>query len=188
MREAPKHIIFNSYLSSYPKAKHKTHCPISHYCCCCSASLSCLTLCNPMDCSMLSLSVLHHFPELPKFVFTALVMPFNFLILCCPLPLLASIFPGIRYFSSESAVRIRWLKYWTFSFNICPSNDYSGLISFRIDWFDLLTTQGTFRSLLHNHSLKGSILWHSSFFTVWLSQPHVTTRKVIALSGPLSGK
>ena len=163
MREAPKHIIFNSYLSSYPKAKHKTHCPISHYCCCCSASLSCLTLCNPMDCSMPSLFVLHHFPELPKFVFTALVMPFNFLILCCPLPLLASIFPGIRYFSSESAVRIRWLKYWTFSFNICPSNDYSGLISFRIDWFDLLTTQGI------SGVFSITRIWRDQFFGTLLS-------------------
>ena len=112
-----------------------------------------------------------------------LVMPFNHLILCCPLLLPPSIFPGIRGFSSELILRIRWPKYWSFSFSISPSNEYSGLISFRIDWFELLAVQGTLKSLLQHHSSKASILWHSAFFMVQLSHPYMTTGKTIALTG-----
>ena len=110
------------------------------------------------------------------------VMPSNHLILCHPLLLLPSIFPSIRVFSSESALRIRWPKYWSFSFNISPSNEYSGLISFTIDWFDLLAVQGTLKSLLQHHSSKTSILWCSAFFIVQLSHPYMTTEKNIALT------
>ena len=99
-----------------------------------------------------------------------------------PLLLLASIFPSIKVFSSESVPRIRWLKYWSFSFSISPSNEYSGLISFRIDWFDLLAIQGTLKSLLQHHNSKASILQHSAFFIVQLSQPYMTTGKSIALT------
>ena len=97
------------------------------------------------------------------------VMPSNHLILCCPLLLLPSVFPSIKVFSKESVLHIRWPKYWSFSFSISPSNEYSGLISFRIDWFDLLTVQGTLKSLLQHHSSKASILWHSAFFMVQVS-------------------
>ena len=100
-----------------------------------------------------------------------LVMPSNHLILCRPLLLLPSIFPSIRVFSNESALCIRWWKYWSFSFSISPSNEYSGLISFRMDWLDLLALQGTLKSLLQHHSSKASILWHSAFFIVQLSHP-----------------
>ena len=100
------------------------------------------------------------------------VMPSNHLIFCHPLLLLPSIFPSIRVFYKESVLHIRWPKYWSFSFSISPSNEYSGLISFRIDWLDLLTSQGTFKSLLHHHSSKVSILWCSAFFIVQLSYPH----------------
>ena len=109
------------------------------------------------------------------------VMPSNHLILCCPLLLLPSIFPSIRVFSNESVLCIRWPKYWSFSFNISPSNDYSGLISFRMDWLDLLEVQGTLKSLLQHHSSKASILWHSAFFIVQLSCPYMTTGKTTAL-------
>ena len=109
------------------------------------------------------------------------MMPSNHLILCCPLLLLPSIFPSLRVFSSESVLCIRWPKYWSFSFSISPSNEYSGLISFRIDWFYLLAIQGTLNSLLQHHSLKTSIIWLSAFFMVWLSCPSMTTGKTIAL-------
>ena len=104
------------------------------------------------------------------------------LILCCPLLLLPSIFPSIRVFSSESAHCIRWPKYWSFSFNISPSNVHPGLISFRMDWLDLLAVQGTRKSLLYHHSSKASILRHSAFFRVQLSHPYMTTGKTIALT------
>ena len=107
------------------------------------------------------------------------VIPSNYLILCRPL-LLPSIFPSIRVFSNESALCIRWLKYWSFSCNISPSNEHTGLISFRKDWLDLLAVQGTFKSLLQHHSLKH--LWHSAFFIIQLSQPYVTTGKTRALT------
>ena len=111
-----------------------------------------------------------------------LVMPSNHLILCHPLLLMPSIFPSITVFSNESALRIRWPKYWSFSFNISPSNEYSGLISLRIDWFDPLAVHGTLKSLLQHHSSKASILWFSAFFIVQLSHPYMTTGKTIALS------
>ena len=117
-----------------------------------------------------------------------LVMPSNYLILCRPL-LLPSIFPSIRVFSNESVLHIRRPKYWSFSFSISPSNEYSGLICFRMDWFDLLAVQETLKSLLQDHSSKASILQHSAFFIVQLSHPHMTTGKTIALiDGPLWAK
>ena len=108
------------------------------------------------------------------------VMPSSHLILCCPLLLLPSTFPSIRGFSNESLLHIRWPKYWSFS--ISPSNEYSELISFRIDWLDLLEVQGTFRSLLQHHSSKASIIWRSAFFMVQLSHPYMTIGKTIALT------
>ena len=108
------------------------------------------------------------------------VIPSNHLSLC--FPLLPSIFPSIRVFSNESALRIRWPKYWNFSFSISPSNEYSGLISLRIDWFDLLAVQQTLKSLLQYHSLKALIVWHSAVFMVQLSHPYKTTGKTIALT------
>ena len=109
-------------------------------------------------------------------------MPSRHLILCCPLLLLPPIPPSIRVFSNESALHMRWPKYWSFSFNISPSNEHPGLISFRMDWLDLLAVQGTFKSLLQHHSSKASILRHSAFFTVQLSHPYMTTGKTIALT------
>ena len=113
----------------------------------------------------------------PKPMSIELVMPSNHLILCHPLFLLPSIFPNIRVFSNESALCNQWPKYWNFSFNICPSNEHLGLISFRTDWLDLLGVQGTLKSLLQHHSSKASILQHSAFFTVQLSHPYMTTGK-----------
>ena len=109
-------------------------------------------------------------------------MPSNHLILCCPLLLLPSIFPNIRIFSNGSALHIRWQKYWSFRFNISPSSEHPGLISFRMDWLDLLAVQGTLKSLLQHHSSKASILMCSAFFTVQLSHPYMTTGKTIALT------
>ena len=109
-------------------------------------------------------------------------MPSNHLILCHPLLLLPSIFPSIRVFSNESVLRIRWLKYWSFSYNISPSNEHPGLISFRMDWLDLLAVQGTLKNLVQHHSSKASILQHSVFFTVQLSHPYMTTGKTRALT------
>ena len=112
---------------------------------------------------------------------TELVMPSNHLILYLPLFLLPSIFPSIRVFSNESVLHIRWPKYWSFSFSINPSNEYSGMISFRMDWFDLLAVQGTLKSLLQHHSSKALIIWQSAFFGTQLSHPYLTTGKTIAL-------
>ena len=111
-----------------------------------------------------------------------LVMPFNHLILCHPPLLLPSIFPSIRVFSNESVIHIRWTTYWSFSFNISPSNEQSRQTSFTIHWSDLLAVQGTLKSLLQHHSSKASILWHSAFFMVQLSHQNMTTRKIIALT------
>ena len=111
-----------------------------------------------------------------------LVMPSNHLIFCHPLLLLPSIFPNIRVFSNESAVRIRWPKYWSFSFSISPSNEHPGLISFRMDWLDLPAVQGILESLLYQHSSKALILWSSAFFIVQLSHPYMTSGKIIALT------
>ena len=132
----------------------------------------CLTLWYPMDCSthQASLSITNSW-SLFKLMSIVSVMPSNHLILCCPLLLLPPIFPSIRVFSNESVLHIRWPNYWSFSFNISPSNEYSGLISFRMDWLDLLAVQGTLKSLLQHHSSKASIPQHSAFFTVQLSHP-----------------
>ena len=119
--------------------------------------------------------------SLPKLMSIELVMSSNLLILCCPL-LPPSIFPSIRVFSNESALHIRWPKYWSFNFSISPSNEYSRLISFRMDWLDLLAVQGTLKSLLQHHSSKASILWRSDFFIVQLSHPYMTTGKTIAMA------
>ena len=118
----------------------------------------------------------------PKPMSIESVMPSNHLILCRPLLLLPPIPPSIRVFSNESALRIRWPKYWSFSFNISPSNEHPGLISFRMDWLDLLAVQGTLKGLLQHHSSKASILWHSAFFMVQHSHPYMTTGKTIALT------
>ena len=117
----------------------------------------------------------------PKLMSIESMMTSNHLILCCPLLLLSSIFPSIRVFSNESTLRMRWPKYWSFSFSISPSNEHPGLI-FRMDWLDLLAVQGTLKSLLQHHSSKASILWHSAFFTVQCSHPYITTGKTIALT------
>ena len=118
-----------------------------------------------------------------------LVMPSNHLILCCPLLLLTSIFPSIRFFLKESVLCIRWPKYWSFSFSISLSNEYSRLISFRMDWLDLLAVQGTLKSLLQHHSSKASVLQHSDSFIVQISHPYMTTGKTIALTrGTFVGK
>ena len=111
-----------------------------------------------------------------------LVMPLNHLILCHPLLLLPSIFPHIRVFSNESVLRIKWPKYWSFSFSISPSNEHSGLISFKINWFDLLAVERTLKTFLQHHSLKASILQHSAFFMDQLSHPYITTGKTIGLT------
>ena len=120
--------------------------------------------------------------SLIKLMSIELMMPSNHLILCQSLLLLPSIFPSTKVFSRESVLHIRWPKYWRFSFSISPSNEYSGLISCRMDWLDLLAVQGTLKSLLQHHSSKASILWCSAFFTVQLSHPYMTTGKTIALS------
>ena len=151
--------------STFKIFQNKVYC--CYFCCCCSATQLCLTLCNSMNYSMPGLPIPHHPQSLPKFMSIALVMPSSHLILWCPLLLLPSIFPKTRDFSDESSVHIRWPKYG--SFNVSPSSDYSGLISLKIDWFDLLACQGTFRSLLQHHGSKTSVLWHSAFSTVQLS-------------------
>ena len=120
--------------------------------------------------------------SLLKLIFIVSMMPPNYLILCHPLLLLPPIPPSIRVFSSESTLHIRWPEYWSFSFSISPSNEYPGLISFRMDWLDLLAVQGTLKSLLQHHSSKASILQRSAFFTVQLSHPYMITGKTIALT------
>ena len=134
-----------------------------------------------MDCSTPAFSIHHQLLEPLKLTSIVSVMPSNHLILCRPLLFPSSIFPSIRVFSNESVLCIRWPKYWSFSFKISPSNEYSGLI-FRIDWVDLLIVQGTLKSLLQHHSSKALILWHSAFFIVQLSHPYMTTGKTTALT------
>ena len=138
------------------------------------------TLCNPMDCSTPGFPVHHQLLSLLKLISIVLVMSSNHLIPCCPLLLPPSIFPSIRVFSNESVLHIRWPKYWSFS--ISPSNEHSGLISFRMDWLDLLIVQGTLKSLLQHHSSRASVLWYSAFFIVQLSHPYKSTGKTIALT------
>ena len=135
-----------------------------------------------MDCSTPALSVPHQLLSLFKLMSIESVMPSNHLILCHPLLLPPSIFPSIRVFSNESVLHIRWPNYWSFIFNISPSNEYSGLISFRMDWLDLLAVQRTLKSLLQHHSSKASVLQCSAFFIVQLSHPYMTTGKTIALT------
>ena len=147
------------------------------YICCCSVTKSCPVLCDPMDCSTPGSPVLHHLLESAKthvYRLGDVIQP--------SLPLSSSIFPSVRIVFSESALCIRWPKYWTFNFSISPSKEYSGLISFRIDWFDLLTVQETLKSLVQHHNLKASIHWCSAFFIVQLSHPYMTTGKTTALT------
>ena len=151
-------------------------------CCFCLIAQSCLTLSDSMDCSRPGFPVLHHLRSLLKLTSIESVVPFNHLILCHPLLLPPSIFPSIRIFSNESGLHIRWPKYWSFGFNISPSNQYSGLISFRMEWLDLFAVQGTLKSLLQHHNSKASILRRSAFFIVQLSHPYMTTGKTIALT------
>ena len=147
-----------------------------------SVAQSCLTLCDPMNAAcQASLSITNSRTSL-KFTSIESVMPSSHLIFCCPLLHLPSIPPSIRVFSNESTVRIRWPKYWSFSFSISPSKEHPGLISFRMDWLDVLAVQGTLKSLLQHHSSKASILRCSAFFTVQLSHPYMTTGKNKALT------
>ena len=149
----------------------------------CSVTQSCPTPFDPRTAARQASKSLTISWSLPKFMSITSVMPSSHLImLWCPLLLLPSIFPSIGDFSNELSVCIRWPKYWNFSFSISPSNEYSGLISLKIDWFDLLAVPGTLRSLIQHHSSKASILQHSAFFTVQLSQPYVTTGKTVALT------
>ena len=145
--------------------------------------LSCVGhFCNPMDCSTPGLPVHHEILEFFKLMSIESVMSLNYSIPCHTLLLLSSIFPSIRVFSEEPVLCIRWPKYRSFCFSISPSNEYSGLLSFRMDWFALLVVQGTFRSLLQHHSSKALILWHSASFKVHLSYPYMTTWKNIDLT------
>ena len=151
-------------------------------CSCYWVTKSCPIICNPRTAArQASLSFIIS-RSLLKLVSTESVMPSNHLILCRPLLLLSSVSPSIRVLSNESALRIRWPKYWSFNFSISPSSKYLGLISFRVDWFDLLAVQGTLKSLLQHHSSKASILQPSAFFMVQLSHPYMTTGKAIALA------
>ena len=148
-----------------------------------SVAQSCPTLCDPMDYSTPGFPVCHQHPELAQthvHRVSDAIQPSHLLL--SPLPFLPSIFLSIRVFSSESVLCIRWLKHWSFSFSISPSNEYSGLISLRIDWFDLLAVQGTLKSLLQHHSPKASMLGCSAFFIVQLSHPFMTAGKTIDLS------
>ena len=149
---------------------------------CYSVTQFCLTLCDPMDCSTQASLFFSISWSLLNLMSIESVMPSKHLILCRPLLLLPSIFPSIRVFSNESVICIKWPKYWSFSFNISPSNEYQGLISFKMDWFDLLAVQGTLKSLLQHHSLKASIPQRSAFFIIPLSHPYMTTGKSTALT------
>ena len=147
-----------------------------------SVAQLCLTLCDPMDCITPGPPSITNSWSLLRRMSIELVMPSNHLILFCPLLLLPSVFPSLRIFSSESALHIRWTKYWRFSFSISPSSEYSVLISFRMDWLDLLAVQRTLKSLPQHHSSKALILWCSAFFIGQLSHPFMTTGKTIALT------
>ena len=161
-------------------------CGGSHYTYCLSQSvqsLSCVRrFATPWTAARQASLSITNSQNLLKLMSIESVMPSNHLILCHPLLLSPSIFPSIRVFSNESALRIRWPEFWSFSFNISPSNEYSGLISFRMDWLDLLAVQGILKSLLQHHSSKASILRRSAFFTIQLSRPYMTTGKTIALT------
>ena len=144
--------------------------------CCCSVAQLCL------DCNTLGFSVLHHLLQLVQTHILRVSDAIQPSHLCHPLLLPPSIFPSIRVFSNESVLHIRWPKYWRFSFSISPSNEYLGLFSSRVDWFDLHPVRGTLKSLLHHHNSKASILWCSAFFTVQRSHPNMTTGKIITLT------
>ena len=173
--------IWNSFSLSYQYAKKNRF--FEHVVCISSVQLlSCVQLFpTPWTAACQASLSITSFQSLLKLTSIELIMPPNYLILCCPL-LLPSIFPSIGVFSNESVLCIRWPKYWSFSFSISLSNEYSGLISFRIDWFDLLTVQETLKSLLQHHSSKALILWCSAFSIVQLSHPYMTTGKTIALT------
>ena len=145
--------------------------------CCCEVTHLCLTLCDPMDCSMPGIPVLHSLTEFAKTHAIELMMPSKHLILCHPFLLTPSISPSIRVFSNKLTLPIRWPKYWNFSIN--PSNEYSGLISFRIYWIDFFAVQGTLKSLLQQYNFKASVIWHSSFFMVKLSHLYMTSGKIM---------
>ena len=147
-----------------------------------SVAQSCLTLCDPMNCSTPGLPVHHQLPESTQTHVHRVGDVISHLILCRPLFLLSPIPPSIRVFSNESTLRMRWPKYWSFSFNISPSKEHPGLISFRMEWLDLLAVQGTLKSLLQHHISKASTLRRSAFFIVQLSHPYMTTGKTIALT------
>ena len=147
-----------------------------------SVAQSCLTLCDPMNCSTLGLLSITISQSSLKLTPIKSVMPSSHLIFCHPLFLLPSIPPRIGGFSNESTLRMRWPKYGSFSFSIVPSKEHPGLIFFRMDWLDVLAVQGTLKSLLQHHTSKASILWHSAFFTVQLSHPYMTAGKTIALT------
>ena len=156
---------------------HRTHLDFSVS----SIAQSCPTLCDPTNRCMPGLRVHHQLPEFTQITSIKSVMQSSHLILCCPLLLLPPIPPSITVFSNESTLRMRWPKYWSFSFNIIPSKKTPGLISFRMDWFDLLAVQGTLKSLLQHHSSKASILRCSAFFIVQLSHPYMTTGKTMSV-------
>ena len=149
--------------------------------CCCSVIQSCLFATPRTAAHQAYLSITISW-SLHKLMPSESLIPYNHLVLCCTLLLLPSIFPSIRVFFNESVLHIRWPKYWSFSFSISPSNEYPGLISFRIDWLDLLAVQGNLQSFLQHHSSKASILWCSAFFIVQLSHPYMITGKTIALT------
>ena len=167
-----------TFVLLFPKSSHalKPIIPFS------SVAQLCPTLCNPMNRSTPGLLVHHQLPEPTRPTSIESVMPSSHLILCRPLLLLPPIPLSIKVFSNESTLRMRWPKYWSFSFSIIPSKEIPGLISFRMDWLDLLAGQGTLKSLLQHHSSKASILQRSAFFTVQFSHPYMTTRKAIALT------
>ena len=167
-----------SSLSGYNPQGHRT---VGHNSATCGSVVQlCPTLCNPMNCSTSGLPVHNQLPGLPKPMSIELVMPSNHHIFCRPLFLLPSIIPRIRVFSNDSPLRIWWPKYWSFSMNISPSNKHPGVISFRMDWLDLLAVQGTLKSLLQHHSSKALILQRSAFFIIQLSPPYMNTGKTIA--------
>ena len=162
----------NTTPGTYAILHHSSSVPFS------SVAQLCPTLCvTPLTAACQASLSITNFQHLLRLMSIESVMPSNHLILCHHLLLLPSIFPSIRVFPNESVLCIRWPKYWSFSFSISPYNEYSGLISFRIDWLDLLAVQGTLKSLLQHHSSKASILWHSAFFRVQLLHPYMTTGK-----------
>ena len=174
-----KPIVYLYISNEYVGGKKLKYCTIYQFS---SATQSCLTLCDPMTAAHQSSLRITNSRSLLKLISIESVMSSNHLIFCCPLLLLPLIFPSIRVFSSVSVLCIMWPNYWSFSFNISLSNEYSGLISFRMDWLDLLAVQATLKSLLQHHSSKASILLHSAFLIVQLSHPYMTTGKTIAFS------